>query len=268
MCLAWLENDTGTDDTGMEIMEIILLIAGGLIFILSFFIPEGKGAAPGRETLSEDEINRLLAQELAAVRGRIDDMVREAAEDVMDQTERSLEKLSNEKIMAVSEYSDTVLSEIHKNHEEVVFLYDMLNNKHTSLKNTLGEINRTVKDAEEMRDCLEGQMLEGTGGYSGKQMSEEAEAVDAAQERFMAFGGKESLLDTATDARGMQADAGELQQILEDVSGTEKTEDGRSANARILDLYNQGRTIVEIAKELNRGIGEVKLVVELYKSQR
>ena len=28
----------------MEMMEIILLIAGGVIFVLSFFIPDRKGA--------------------------------------------------------------------------------------------------------------------------------------------------------------------------------------------------------------------------------
>ena len=48
-----------------------------------------------------------------------------------------LERVTNEKIMAVNEYSDTVLEEINKNHKEVLFLYDMLNDKHDNLKNTV-----------------------------------------------------------------------------------------------------------------------------------
>ena len=138
----------------MEPMEIILLIAGGLIFILSFFISDTKTASGERKELSKDEAERLADQELAKLRGKIDMLTQEVLGEAMERTKRSLEKLSNEKIMAVNEYSDTVLTEIHKNHEEAMFLYDMLNNKHTSLKNAIGEINRAVKDAEAVREAF------------------------------------------------------------------------------------------------------------------
>ena len=65
-----------------------------------------------------------------------------------------LERLTNEKIMAVNEYSDTVLQEIHKNHEEAMFLYDMLNNKHANIKDTVSKMDKAVKAAE---DKAEGQ---------------------------------------------------------------------------------------------------------------
>ncbi len=55
----------------------------------------------------------------------------------MNNTERELSKVSNEKIMAVSEYSDTVLAEIDKNHKEAMFLYDMLNDKHKDIGRTI-----------------------------------------------------------------------------------------------------------------------------------
>ena len=67
---------------------------------------------------------------MKTVRAQVQDKVEETSEDVVEKAERSLERLTNEKIMAVNEYSDTVLQEIHKNHEEAMFLYDMLNNKH------------------------------------------------------------------------------------------------------------------------------------------
>ncbi|MDE6924799.1 MAG: hypothetical protein K2P59_05985 [Acetatifactor sp.] len=136
----------------MSIMEIVLLVAGGIVFTLSFMIPvkkdEGSEEARG---LAKDEIKALVSEELEAVRGHVDDVVEEAVTYSIEKTERSLERLSNEKIMAVNEYSDTVLAEIHKNHEEVMFLYDMLNDKHINLKNTVSEVNRTVKEVKETK---------------------------------------------------------------------------------------------------------------------
>ena len=127
----------------MELMEIILLLAGAAIFILSFFIPDkksGEAQVPG----VEEEVQKAVEKQMEAVQSHVNDVVDEAVEYAMEKTERSLERISNEKIMAVNEYSDTVLSEIHKNHEEAMFLYDMLNSKHDNLKNTVSEVNRTM----------------------------------------------------------------------------------------------------------------------------
>ena len=136
----------------MDIMEIVLLLAGGIVFILSFLIPARKEeSSEEAKGLAKEQIKALVSEELEAVRGHVDDVVEEAVTYSIEKTERSLERLSNEKIMAVNEYSDTVLSEIHKNHEEVMFLYDMLNDKHANLKNTVSEINRTVKEAKETK---------------------------------------------------------------------------------------------------------------------
>lgn len=51
---------------------------------------------------------------MKTVRAQVQDKVEETSEDVVEKAERSLERLTNEKIMAVNEYSDTVLQEIHK----------------------------------------------------------------------------------------------------------------------------------------------------------
>ena len=139
----------------MEITEIVLLAAGGIIFILSFLIPDKKGevSEQSRELVKE-EIADMVNREIESVRGHVDSVVEEAVTYAMEKTERSLERLSNEKIMAVNEYSDTVMSEIHKNHEEAMFLYDMLNSKHANLKDTVSEVNRTLKEVEEKISSL------------------------------------------------------------------------------------------------------------------
>ena len=135
----------------MDIVEIVLLATGGIIFILSFLIPGKKGiASAASEKLVREQVRDMVNQELDQVRGRIDIAVDDAAAHAADKTERSLERLSNEKIMAVNEYSDTVLAQIHKDHEEAMFLYDMLNNKHDSMKRTLSEINQALSEVNQI----------------------------------------------------------------------------------------------------------------------
>ena len=167
----------------MEMMEIVLLIAGGIIFILSFFIPDKKNVSGkqdggvGSVVLAEGELKGLISQEIDAIRTHVDEVVEEAVTYAMEKTERSLERLSNEKIMAVSEYSDTVLGEIHKNHEEAMFLYDMLNNKHVSLKNTVAEVNRTVKEAEAAVVSFQKLAPETLSASEGRILNREAETA-------------------------------------------------------------------------------------------
>ena len=93
----------------MEALEIIVLIAGGIIFILSFILPQSKEEiSNGTKELAREEIKTLVSQEMDGVRSHVDDVVEEAVGYAVDKTERSLERLTNEKIMAVNEYSDTV----------------------------------------------------------------------------------------------------------------------------------------------------------------
>ncbi|MCM1057581.1 MAG: DUF6115 domain-containing protein [Firmicutes bacterium] len=150
----------------MEITEIVLLAAGGIIFILSFLLPDKKGEASEQSReLVKDEIADMVSREMDSVRGQVDGVVEEAVTYAMEKTERSLERLSNEKIMAVNEYSDTVLAEIHKNHEEAMFLYDMLNSKHDNLKNTVSTVNRTVKEVEEKLGTIRELQADMSGMY-------------------------------------------------------------------------------------------------------
>ena len=132
----------------MGILEIVLLIAGVIIFTGSFFLPLGGEKNTGiDQKAAKEEIHGLVEEEMNNVRSKMQDKMEETSEDAIEKAERALERLTNEKIMAVNEYSDTVLQEIHKNHEEVMFLYDMLNDKHENLKETATEVSMAVKEA-------------------------------------------------------------------------------------------------------------------------
>ncbi len=251
----------------MGVLEICLLAAGAVVFILSFLIPAGKEAVTGEtKGLAQDEIKKLVSQEMSEIKGHVEDVVGEAIDYAVEKTERSLERLSNEKIMAVNEYSDTVLQEIHKNHEEVVFLYDMLNEKQTSLKQTVAQVNEAVKSVEETRRSAEAiaESICQASGVSEKDAVPESSpaTVDAGirgaqvQEEAQPGEGDLSVPDEA-DANSAQPEVSSLEEL-------QAAEETPAGNDRILILHRRGWSTVEIAKELGLGVGEVKLVIDLY----
>ena len=141
----------------MTLFEILLMSIGALIFVVSFFIPDKRGKEGDLVSMqfTEEQIKRLVEKEIESSKDKIIDMVDESVTYGMERTERAMERVSNEKIMAVSEYSDTVLNTIHKNHEEAVFLYDMLNDKHTNLKSTAADVENAAKEAKQILPTLE-----------------------------------------------------------------------------------------------------------------
>lgn len=225
----------------MDVLEIVVLLAGAVIFTVSFFVPGGKGRTSGENSrLAKEEIKSLVSQEMDGIKSHVEDVVDEAIGYAVEKTERSLERLTNEKIMAVSEYSDTVLKEIHKNHEEAIFLYDMLNSKHANIKDTVSKVNRTVKEAEEA--------------------TREAEAMVNNFQKIV----PEIVPETVVAATEEQPEAEATNMDISFMQTEDMT--GLNSNERILTLHRQGKSKVAIAKELGLGVGEVKLVIDLYKN--
>ena len=133
----------------MTTVEIILLVAGILCLIASFMIPDEKK----KESKEERSVNRQPVQELTQaeqdkVRERINDIINEQLGDISEKTEAQLDKISNTKILELNEYADTVMNEINKNHNETVFLYDMLNEKAKEVKNTVKDVNNVKKEVD------------------------------------------------------------------------------------------------------------------------
>lgn len=243
----------------MGVTEIVLLIVGGIIFILSFLIPaRGEGAQLSAEA-EKAQARELLEQELATVRGQAEEMAGEAVSEALEKVQRTLERLSNEKIMAVSEYSDTVLAQIHKDHEEAMFLYDMLNNKQVALKNAMAELNRTMKDAQGAIDDLqkwtargEGEALEGIADI----LTDAGREVPQEQAQ-----GIQPVPGNQTTSLWEETGEGETA----DISGEEN--DRGNSNGEILALYRQGMSEVAIARKLGLGVGVVQLVCNLYRER-
>ena len=211
----------------MTTVEIILLVAGILCLIASFMIPDEKK----KESKEESSVNRQHVQELTQaeqdkVRERINDIINEQLGDISEKTEAQLDKISNTKILELNEYADTVMNEINKNHNETVFLYDMLNEKAKEVKNTVKDVNNVKKEVD-------------------KAVSESAAAIEN---------------NTAEYAYTEEVKKEEKHKADLDI------ENANSKNQKILKFYKEGLDNRTIAKQLGLGVGEVKLVVDLYKN--
>ena len=243
----------------MGILEIVLLIAGIIIFTGSFFLPLGGEKNTGIDKkAAKEEIHGLVEEEMNTVRSKMQDKMEETSEDAIEKAERSLERLTNEKIMAVNEYSDTVLQEIHKNHEEVMFLYDMLNSKHANIKDTVSKMDKAVKASE---------------NKTAENKAAENKTVENKTAENKAAADKTAVYKTAgTMAEEKTADTSQTESLIQPENSPEigfmgeTVQEGQNNNEKILEMHRQGKSTVAIAKELGLGVGEVKLVIDLYKA--
>ena len=128
----------------MTVFEIVLLTAGVIAFVISFFIPEGKGKDA---SLDEEKLQEIIDEKVNTAKRRIDDLTEENVNYSMEKSERALEKITNEKILAVGDYSDSIMNDLNKTHQEVVFLSDMLDKNKGDLTKLLLETDKISKEA-------------------------------------------------------------------------------------------------------------------------
>ena len=112
----------------MTTVEIVLLVVGFIFVCLSFFLSrrtDGGGALYGEGTTQT--VWTELEEKM--IRDRVDEILRDYQTELVDDTENQMNRLCNEKIMAIDEFSQQILSKMDANHQEVVFMYNMLNEK-------------------------------------------------------------------------------------------------------------------------------------------
>ena len=126
----------------MTAIEIVLILVGLVFMIGSFFVTEKLSTRELDKIaeLSEKEIKIIANKELSKASGQIEEQADSVIADSIGRIERSMDKQANEKIMEIGEYSDTVLENMNKTHNEIMFLYSMLNDKHTELTALAGNL--------------------------------------------------------------------------------------------------------------------------------
>lgn len=222
----------------MTALEIGLLLIGVICVAVSFifFIKvDGQDKARNINVELSDRQKNDIKSQITAVFSEQTDVL---AQTVEDRTRDDLERLSNQKIKEFAEYSDTVLGEINKSHNEVMFLYDMLNEKNKEVHNTIRDMQKAVKQ------------------------SAEADVPEAGSQKPEAYP-HEPVLSAAGEP---DIDAAKVVLSEENVSGIQDSTD--SKRDAVLRLHKQGKSEIEIAKTLGIGVGEVKLVIDLFKGMK
>ncbi|MBQ8188860.1 MAG: hypothetical protein IJZ44_03685 [Lachnospiraceae bacterium] len=239
-------------------MEIVLLILGVVVFVASFIIPESKKDIEEQSLeLGEEKVKEIINSQMKEAKLQLQDVVDETLSYAVEKSERSLERVSNEKITAVSEFSETVLGDIHKSHQEVMFLYDMLHDKQKNLFETAKEVDKTSAKAKETKNELE---------TAAKLIQEELIAETVVKEKKNPEPEKG---DTSFENLPIQKVFADENRVVEPVAPVVAeevvvTDDATNNNELILKLHKQGKSNVAIAKELGLGVGEVNLVIDLF----
>lgn len=225
-------------------LQIAMIMIGIVCLIGSFFVSEKLSKADLEEMkkMSDEEIKDIIDSKMQEAASQIDERLQEKVDLATAQMERSGEKETNEKIMAISEYSDTVLSSMNKSHDEIVFLYDMLNEKQERVTELMKELTLMQSAVAQMEETLDDKLLK-----TGVSMEEEAEVLQ--QENPDAIEPKQTL-EEAFRTQVSSNDAG--------------LDEEPQQNEQILSLYREGMSEVDVAKQLGRGLGEIKLVLGLF----
>lgn len=237
----------------MTAIEVALLLIGVVFILGSFFIIEKLSPSELSRVseLSEDELRIVMDRELETAGAKISDMADQAVDLSMNQIQRKMEKDTNEKIMAISEYSDSVMEKLQKINNEVTFLYSMLGDKHTELNESMAQLNDLILACQSVQAQTEAAQLQ-------YQEAQNHPTKDAGEKE--------------TDKTSEEADLRKQPEDLKAQAGTDPVEDpdtenSASAKEKILERYRSGEDLKDVARDLGLGYGEVKLIVELYKGE-
>lgn len=285
--------------------EIVILIIGAILATVSFFVPDKGGSSLSEDIHIDDEtIKSIMDEEVRKAKESIDEASKLSISDSKDKLERYMDRLTNEKMMAVGEYSDTVIKQIKKDHEEAVFLYDMIDNKHSQVKNTAAELGQLQKDVKRLSEQIPaaGGVAQATESAVKATEAKTADTVSVVDESASTDAMLSSLMSEATENEKDDFEALTPEVLsVDDIAVTQSEPAGKkdsshkkakepkeevlpnvpignegvelmfdsdsnsiNNNDRILALHKEGKSNMAIAKELGLGVGEVKLVLDLF----
>lgn len=289
----------------MTVSVVVMIIIGLILSIASFFISEKitkKEDSFNVDLLTVDENYEFSERELRIIRRKIEDVIANQAKDILYETNESLSNMANEKTLALGDYAVAVCEEIEKNHKEVMFLYSMLDDKQKEIMNTVkavDEANREVKDtiSKAQKHIMVSVEDFKTGDGEKENPSEKKlSAID----QLTALSKKKKEMDSVQTHAGEPVEEQSVpetvsdEEIEKELTATEPSEeqnvndmfaeldeteldfdevleeefkDSENSNDIILEMHKKGSSIIDIAKQLGLGVGEVKLVIDLYQGE-
>ena len=129
-------------------LEICLVIIGLICVACSFLFSEHLMAQDMKEEMIGGVNVANVTEEI--VRREVEAEVANVIDDKIEEMEVRIDKITTEKIMAMGDYSNDIQEKISQNHDEVMFLYNMLNDKEEVLKNTIRDIEAVKASVKKM----------------------------------------------------------------------------------------------------------------------
>lgn len=273
---------------GMEIFLIII----GVTAIIGSFVFEKTLEKNDKTNENNSGVTEAMLEE------QVSKAVDHILDDRIEETEAKMDKLSNEKIMAVGDYSDNVLKEIDKNHDEVMFLYSMLNEKEKEVKNAVNDVENIKRSINVIADNEKADKADKSETFANNQINNNIKNTRVGKETIS------DVSDMKDELLTLQEKKAEETMEINNVSvkdnnnsnltistakdNRDKTEKNlnlntgkknkgvaiahkdvkKNNNNKILELYSKGMSNIDIAKKLNLGIGEVRLVIDLYRNKK
>lgn len=278
-------------------MEILTLVIGlGLIFLGIIISDKKTGVGTeGENVVDEQFVRRVLRENEEKLKERASELVAEQVQLEVDKVDDQMAHISNEKIMAVSEFSDQLIEKIEQNHKEVVFLYDMLNAKENEMKEFVQEIDKSKlvleelanKELEKQKMLQHKRIQKELEKQLRKEQEKERQRIELKKSGVITDDGvnESSLVEPEKkvntqmtsleeEVKAIEAKLEEEKHVTSPIEEKDEAVETKSLptdenqNQVILDLYNEGKSIMEIARVLGKGQGEVKLVIDLFQGAR
>ena len=295
----------------MDIIVMICLIIGVACIGASFFIKE-KADIDNHEkekiaeeirgrALSEDSIKKVMTR----VEKGFSDKLSAISEDKLGGFADKMSEIANDKMLAINDMSGQLIEKIEQNHKEVIFLYDMLNEKSDYLKDFSAKIdglrhelekeeerikalNNDIDDklvkVKEVRQTViakpgnpvaakqEKSQRVPTGIEQAKAANKPAEIP--AQAKNLVKMQKKEAEDIPSDINDIfdaderdifkDAEVPEITEEIDEIDLSPELTEELSTNDKILKMHSEGKSVMEISKELGMGQGEVQLILGLY----
>lgn len=130
-------------------IEICLIVIGIACICASFFVSRKAASQEVSDSYggSHSSAEVWTEKDEQMVKQRLEEILQEQQEEYVDEAKDRMGRICNEKIMAVDEFTKQILEKINSNHQEVVFMYNMLNEKQKELKAVMTETVRPVSES-------------------------------------------------------------------------------------------------------------------------
>lgn len=294
----------------MDIIVIICLIIGVGCIGASFFIKE-KADIDNHEkekiaeeirgrALSEDSIKKVMTR----VEKGFSEKLSAISEDKLGGFADKMSEIANDKMLAINDMSGQLMEKIEQNHKEVIFLYDMLNEKSDYLKDFAAKIDGLRHELEREEERIKAlnndiddklvkvkevrQTVIAKPGNPVAAKQEKSQRVPTGIEQARAANKpaevpaqaknlvkmKKEVEDIPSDINDIfeaderdifkDAEVPEITEEIDEIDLSPEITEELSTNDKILKMHSEGKSVMEISKELGMGQGEVQLILGLY----